>query len=112
MNPCNAAGTPSPLQIHKCTNDHATWVTITGEADLSNHHLLEAELVAIDLDGTKDVHLWLANLFFCDVHALCDLLAFATEVRQDGGVVVLHDADPTVQKLTRILAADHLVTFG
>ncbi len=98
-----AFGTPVPLNIETTTRDHATWITIGGEVDTSNHEQLQAELVAVDRDGTKDVHIQLADLRFCDARALSHLILFADEVRRDGGTVSVYDAAPLIRKVTRLI---------
>lgn len=109
VNLLDAFGTPLPLHIETTTSDHATWITIGGEADASNHEQLQAELGAVDRDHTRDVHIRLADLRFCDARALSHLVVFAGEVRRNGGVVSVYEATPLVRKVTKVIDRERVL---
>ncbi len=111
MNTSDTACDASPLQIEATTSDHAIWITVRGEADIANHEQLQAALAAIDFDGTREVHLRLSDLTFCDVQALGHLVNFGSEVRRTGRDLAVHDANRLVQKVTRLIGADDVLRF-
>jgi anti-anti-sigma factor len=103
--------TPSWLEVEARTSDQATWITLRGEADVSNHQQLEAALSAVEVDGADRVYLQLSELGFCDVGTLCRLLNFAQEVSANHCDVVAVEANPLVQLMTRLLAVDEELRF-
>lgn len=111
MTTSDAFGAPGPLHVETTTRDHATWITIRGEADVSNHELLQAALAAIKFNGIREVHLQLSELRFCDVRALSQLLMFGRGVRQSGRDVAVHDANHVIQTVAQLVGADGILRF-
>ena len=103
---------PSPLTVDtqsaaaeaKDTSE-ALWISLRGEADVTNLHQLQAALSRIELDGVGVVRIRLSELIFCDTQAFRQLFAFAQEVQHNGHVVFVHDASDVVRQLVILLAA-------
>jgi len=99
------------LEVETSDDGKVTRITVRGEADISNVELLIAAFDSVNLDGTPAVHLYLAELTFCDVRTLCHVLEFARTVKQNGYDIAIHDSTSTVQKLARLLGVDGEVAF-
>lgn len=102
---------PGALQIETVADDHAVSVSIGGEVDVSNHEQLGAALAAIPHDGPAVVHLRLADLTFCDLHCLRQLVGFARRVRDTGRQVLVHDANGSILRVAQLLGADDDLGF-
>ena len=112
MNNLDGAEIPSWLSVEITTADHATWITLVGAAETSNLEHLQDALGDIALDGTREVHLCLSELHFCDVRALRQLFVLAVEVRRTGREVVVHDASHTIRKMIRLIDVDEVLRLG
>ena len=111
MNLAHTTACPSLLEIETHSSDHAMWITLRGEADLSNHQKVEAALSSIELAGVNRVNLRLSDLTFCDVKTLCRLLNFALEARESHCDVAVVDANPLIELMTRLLEVDEELRF-
>ena len=79
----------STLRIETYTRGQAaTWVTLSGEADIATLAQLEAALAGISLRRSQSLHLHLSDLQFCDAASLRQLKNFAIEARQTGHAVM------------------------
>lgn len=98
-----------PLDIETVARDNTFWIHVRGEADRQNHEQLRAELARVRLEGVETVHLALADLTFCDLHAFRTLYAFAQQVRAAGPELSAHGARPMLRRMAELLGvADEL----
>lgn len=106
-------GTPMPrtahpveacrLRVETIDHDHAVWILLRGEADIATLVHLEASLARIPIEGSKSVHLHVADLDFCDVSTLLQLTDFARTVTKAGQHVTTCGARPIIHKVARLL---------
>ncbi len=111
MNLAEAVTSPSWLDVETKTSDLTTWITISGEADVSNQGTFEAALAAFEPKEMHEIRLRLSDLSFCDVRSICHLLTFASQMTENGCDVVVVDAAPVVELMMRLLQVDNALTF-
>ena len=111
MNHSSGASIVSPLVVQTASYDYATRITILGRADSSNRDPLRRALWAVHVTAASRVELALARLEFCEVEAAFELLAFASEIRDNDGDVVVVDATPWVAAMLTLLDAEGVVAI-
>lgn len=111
MNPSSGASIVSPLVVQSVSYDHATRITIRGRADSSNRDRLRRALWAVDVAATGRVELALARFEFCEVDAAFEPLAFAGEINDNDGDVVVVDATPWFVAMLTLLDVEGVVAI-
>ena len=111
MNPSSGASSATPLAIQHVSRDHTTRITMRGRVDASNHAVFRAALRAIDHTSTSQVELGLSQLEACDIGAVFELVAFASEVRDHGRQVALIDANLWVLAMLTLLDVAGAITM-
>ena len=92
-------------RIHARRQEQTIWICLHGERDVGCVSQLEASLADIDCDGTTAVHLYVANLDFCDGASLRQLVRFAQEASLAGHEVTTIGARPIFRKMARLCDA-------
>lgn len=110
MHPSPGPSSTPSLTVHIASSDHATRITVRGRADDSNRARLGRALAAVDVTAATRVELTL-RLDFCDVETVQELLAFASEVCEHDGHVVLVGATTWVLAMLRLLDAEGVITI-
>ncbi|HEX6517599.1 MAG TPA: STAS domain-containing protein [Nocardioidaceae bacterium] len=94
------------MEVRATATERVLWVTVRGEADLSNHDQLVAALGAIAFDGVDEVYVDLGDLLFCDVRSIAALVAFARRARNGGRVTRFDGASGVIRRAVRLLGGD------
>lgn len=92
------------------TVDHgpaASWLTLSGEADVATLDELDEALARIHLVGAQSVHFHLADLRFCDLPTLRRLRRFAADARQAGHDVMTCRPSGCVRRIAGLLDCRH-----
>lgn len=92
------------LRVETVHHDDAAWVVFYGEADIATLEHLEEALARVVLDGTKSVHLHVADLDFADVATLRRLSVFVRQAKRAGHDVQTCGASPTLRKVARLMS--------
>jgi anti-anti-sigma regulatory factor len=91
------------LRVDARRDGHAAVVFLGGQADLASRAYLEIVLAHLAVEDATAVHLHVANLDFCDVGSLRQLLLFARDMRQAGREVATCGARPMFRRLSQLL---------
>ena len=106
-------GTAGGLSLETVQPDESTtWLVLHGEADLGNRDALAAHLSALVLNGTRTVHLHLADLTFADARAVELLSRFAASARGRGLTVTTCDCTPLVRRVAALLEVEADLGLG
>ncbi len=78
-------------------------ISVLGELDLANHHELRQLLDAVDLSGSAEADLDLAELTFSDARGACHLLDFVQRGQDAGCEVRVIGAQHAVARVLGVL---------
>jgi anti-sigma B factor antagonist len=90
------------IHVETVADGQATRITLRGEVDFATSADLDAALAAVELDGTRQVQLDVADLGFVDVAGLRQLSSFARQLRETGYDVATYGAQPMVDEVARL----------
>ncbi len=107
-----ASGRRPAFEIVTTRSGNQICVDIRGELDLGTHEQLRIALSQAELRAADRVHLLLSGLQFCDLGGVELLVAFAEEVRHEGGSVATYGASPMIRKLARLIKVEDTLTIS
>ena len=93
------------LRVETFDSGSATGIILRGEADIATLLELRTALASIKPDGMKPVHMYVAELEFCDGGSLRELVRFARDMRQGGHHVTTVGAKPLLREIAVLLSA-------
>ncbi len=93
------------IDAHK--DAHTASIVLHGEADIATCHYLAATLTKLHLEDAAAIQVDVADLEFCDVGSLEQLLLFAREMRSAGRAVTTRGARPIFRRLADLLGVTH-----
>ena len=103
---------PLDLDVRTVARDGELVLALRGEADLSNHHRLEASLRNLELADVATVYLDMSDLDFCGVPEFSRIVAFAANLRAQERELVVFGARPIIKKMARIVGAANELRFA
>jgi anti-sigma B factor antagonist len=102
-------GTPPPFGVSvERLDTHAT-VRVTGEVDMESSPTLRSRIVDLAHAGVRQITLDLADTAFIDSTGLHALVVAITELRVNGGDLVVRAPSKSASRLLQITGFDTLV---
>jgi anti-anti-sigma factor len=86
---------------------HEPRVSVVGELDITNTHLLHDAITGLDLDGARSIRIDLSGLTFCDASTVSALIRADRRVRAAGGRLVITGASGVPLRVLTLTGIHH-----